>query len=54
MGNKYEAYRMAREAEVQSKARYLLDPTDQNERDAQQAEMAAQDTFDRVINDPEG
>lgn len=54
MGNKYEAYRRARDAEVQSKARYLLEPTDQNKRDAQQAELAAQDTFDQIINDPEG
>jgi len=54
MGKKYEAYEKAREAEVQSKARFLLEPTDQNRRDAQQAELAANDTFDQMLQDPEG
>lgn len=54
MGKKYEAYEKAREAEVQSKARWQLDPTDQNRRDAQQAELAAEDTFLQMLDDPEG
>lgn len=54
MGKKYDAYEKAREAEVQTKARFLLEPTDQNRRDAEQAERAANDTFDEMLNDPEG
>ena len=53
MGKKYDAYEKAREAEVQSKARFLLEPTDQNRRDAEQAERAANDTFNQMLDDPE-
>lgn len=53
MGKKYDAYEKARNAEIASKARHLLDPTDQNRRDAEQAERAAQDTFDQFLKDPE-
>lgn len=54
MGKKADAYDKAREAEYQSKSRWLLDPTDQNRRDAQQAELAANDTFNQMLDDPEG
>lgn len=53
MGKNYDAYEKAVEAEMQSKARWQLDPTDQNQRDAEQAERAAVDTFNRMLEDPE-
>lgn len=52
MGKKYEAYEKAREAEVLSKARYLLDPNDQNRADAKQAEEIANVTFQEMLDDP--
>jgi len=54
MGKKSEAYNKAREAEVQSKTRWLLDPTDQNRRDAQQAEEIANVVFQEMLDDPKG
>lgn len=54
MGKKYDAYEKAVGAEMASKARWILEPTDQNQRDAEQAERAANDTFNEMLQDPEG
>jgi len=54
MGKKYDAYEKAVQAENASKARWILEPTDQNRRDAEQAERAANDTFQQMLEDPEG
>lgn len=54
MGKKNDAYNQARQAEYESKSRWLLDPTDQNRRDAEQAELIANVTFQEMLDDPEG
>lgn len=52
MGKKYDAYEQAAQAENDSKARWILDPTPQNETDAKQAEAIANATFDDFLDDP--
>lgn len=54
MGKRADAYDKAREAEMQSKSRWILDPTPQNTADAEQAERAANLTFKEMLEDPEG
>lgn len=53
MGKKYDAYEKAREAEVLSKARHLLDPSPQTKADAVNAERIADATFEEMLGDPE-
>lgn len=54
MGKKYDAYEKAAEAETQAKARWILEPTPQNEADAKQAEIIANTTFNEMLEDPNG
>ena len=54
MGKKYEAYVKAAAAETMSKSRLATEDTDQNRRDAEQAELAANDTWNQLKEDPTG
>lgn len=54
MGKKYDAYKKAVKAEDASKARWILEPTDQNRRDAEQAEMISNATLEEFKDDPTG
>jgi len=54
MGKKYDAYQKAAQAEAASAARWNNDPTDQNERDTQQAEAIANATWVEFTEDPKG
>jgi len=54
MGKKYDAYEQAAKAETASNARWQLDPNEQNETDARQAEINANTLFNEFLDDPEG
>lgn len=54
MGKKYDAYVTAAKAEGMAKARYDQNPTEQNERDARQAEEISNVVWNEFTEDPEG
>lgn len=54
MGKKYDAYEKAAQAETDAKARWILEPTPENETNARQAEIIANTTFNEMLEDPQG
>jgi len=54
MGKKYDDYAKAVQAETDAKARWQLDPTQENETNAAQAEAISNALFNEMLEDPEG
>ena len=53
MGKKYDAYEMAAKAENDAKARALIEPTKENQTNAEQAEINSNVVFSEFLDDPE-
>lgn len=53
VGKNYDAYEQARQAEIDAKARWQLEPSAQTETDARQAEAIANVVFNEFLEDPE-
>lgn len=53
VGKNYDAYEAARQAEVDAKARWLVEPSAESESNAKQAEAIANAVFNEFLEDPE-